>query len=303
MAKETLAKTQDIDIVGESLTDRINEAHGLCVASKCNVIESAAKCGGLLLEAKKSLKHGQWSLWVADNCDFGYSTATLYIRTHKKWVSLGRQTANALAVCESLLDFVRPSKEDKGAAREEKLAAITEGNETLAATGGEVFSVILCDPPWRYEFSKSDSREIENQYPTMELDDICDLGESLASITTDDAVLFLWATSPKLADSIRVVSEWGFEYKTCAVWDKQVIGMGYYFRQQHELLLIAAKGSVPAPLPEDRPSSLFSFKRGKHSAKPGFVYELIEKWYPSLPKLEMFARKKRKGWKSWGNES
>ena len=48
------------------------------------------------------------------------------------------------------------------------------------------FEVIYADPPWRYDFSKSDSREIENQYPTMTVDEICALknpiGEELCSL-------------------------------------------------------------------------------------------------------------------------
>lgn len=34
------------------------------------------------------------------------------------------------------------------------------------------YEVIYADPPWRYEHSISKSRDIENQYPTMLLEDI-----------------------------------------------------------------------------------------------------------------------------------
>lgn len=99
------------------------------------------------------------------------------------------------------------------------------------------YEVIYADPPWRYDFSKSNSREIENQYPTMSVDEIC----SLKVPTADNAVLYLWATAPKLLEALRVMDAWGFEYKTNAVWDKQIIGMGYWFRGQHELLLVVEK--------------------------------------------------------------
>jgi N6-adenosine-specific RNA methylase IME4 len=42
--------------------------------------------------------------------------------------------------------------------------------------------------------------------------------------------------------------------------------------------------------------------KGKHSAKPDIFYEIIEKMYPALTKVEMFARKTRSGWAWWGNE-
>lgn len=164
------------------------------------------------------------------------------------------------------------------------------------------YRVIYADPPWQYEYSISDSRAIENQYPTMELEDIQKL--LVADICAPDCVLFMWATSPKLAEAISVIDAWGFTYKTCAVWDKQKIGMGYYFRQQHELLLVATVGSPAAPEAEDRPSSVFSAPRGKHSAKPAEVLAAIETMYPPAESshIELFCRERRESWSAWGNQ-
>ena len=68
-----------------------------------------------------------------------------------------------------------------------------------------LYSVIYADPPWRYEHSMTDSRKIENQYPTMELEDICALQVPAAV----DSLLFLWATSPKLVESMQVMERRG----------------------------------------------------------------------------------------------
>lgn len=163
------------------------------------------------------------------------------------------------------------------------------------------FRLLYADPPWRYEHIETESRAIENQYPTMSLEEICALKVPAAP----DSVLFLWATSPKLAEAIQVIDRWGFSYRTCAVWDKETIGMGYYFRQQHELLLVAARGSLQVPAPSDRPASVIRVKRSKHSAKPHVVYELIEAMYPAFDerdRIELFARAARKGWATWGND-
>ena len=73
-----------------------------------------------------------------------------------------------------------------------------------------MFDVIYADPPWRYEFSKSDSRAVENQYPTMTTDEI----GALQVPANKNAVLYLWATAPKLRDALIVMKRWGFEYKT-----------------------------------------------------------------------------------------
>jgi N6-adenosine-specific RNA methylase IME4 len=164
------------------------------------------------------------------------------------------------------------------------------------------FRLIYADPPWRYEHIETENRAIENQYPTMSLDEICALSVPAA----DDAVLFLWATSPKLSEAMKVIEAWGFDYRTCAVWDKEKIGMGYYFRQQHELLLVAARGALPVPEPSDRVSSVIRIKRGGiHSRKPVQVIEMLESMYPHMTKkdrIELFTREPRAGWSAWGNE-
>lgn len=183
--------------------------------------------------------------------------------------------------------------------RIETIRAASVGDQSLP--DGRKYPVLYADPPWRYEHVETESRAIENQYPTMALDDICAL--PVSQLALDDAVLFLWATSPKLAEAMRVIESWGFTYRTCAVWAKPQIGMGYYFRQQHELLLVAARGSLPTPAPADRPGSVITADRTKHSAKPAEFAAVIEAMYPTLPKIELFCRSPRDGWAVWGNQS
>lgn len=161
--------------------------------------------------------------------------------------------------------------------------------------------LLLVDPPWRYENPPmgGGNRSIENHYPTMPLDEICAVPVPAA----DNAILYLWATAPKLAECFRVIEAWGFTYRTNLVWVKDKIGMGYHARSQHELLLIAKRGEIPPPLPQDRVSSVIAADRGNHSEKPPVFYELIENWYPALSKVELFARgEPRDGWAAWGNQ-
>jgi len=189
--------------------------------------------------------------------------------------------------------------EERREERIEKIQEIASASvEPLSGVGR--FPIILADPPWRYDFSKDDADEIENQYPTQTTEEIC--AHPVADVALDDCILFLWTTSPKLQEAFQVIKAWGFHYRTCAIWDKAWIGPGYYFRQRHELLLIAIRGAVPVPRPSDRPDSIFVEKRTEHSKKPNLAYELIEQMYPTLPKLEMFARSGREGWRVWGNE-
>ena len=190
-------------------------------------------------------------------------------------------------------------QEARRAERIELVAKMAEPSPEL--TTERRYPVIYADPPWRYEFVESESRAIENQYPTMELEELCAL--PVSSRATDDAILFLWATSPKLAEAMRVIEAWGFTYRSSAVWVKQQLGMGYYFRQQHELLLVATRGNIPAPAPAVRPRSVYESPRQAHSAKPEAFYEFIEAMYPTLPRTELFQRVGRPGWDGWGNQA
>jgi N6-adenosine-specific RNA methylase IME4 len=163
------------------------------------------------------------------------------------------------------------------------------------------FDLILADPPWTYTENVADpTRTLDQHYPTMSLEDI----KKLHPPAADDAVLLLWATSPLIRQQIDVMAEWGFTYKTQAVWVKDQIGMGYWFRQQHELLLVGTKGSPGAPEPANRPSSIIQGARREHSAKPEHLHDLLNGMFPHLPrKLEMFAREQRPGWVTWGNDA
>jgi len=160
------------------------------------------------------------------------------------------------------------------------------------------YDVILSDPPWRYAFSRSASRRIENQYPTMATDDIC----ALEVPSDDDAVLFLWSTSLHLPDALRVMASWGFSYRSSLVWDKVAMGCGYWARIQHELLLVGIKGRFRPPIPSLRVRSVLSIPRTMHSRKPPEVRDMIARWYPAARKLEMFARERAEEWDAWGNE-
>jgi N6-adenosine-specific RNA methylase IME4 len=135
----------------------------------------------------------------------------------------------------------------------------------------------------------------------MHLSEICAL--PVGSLATDAAVLFLWTTAPHLRESFDVLAAWGFVYKTNIVWAKDKIGLGYFVRNQHELLIVAARGDMPSPLPANRPPSIISAQRREHSRKPDEAYELIERMYPELPKIELFARNAREGWAAWGNQA
>jgi ParB/RepB/Spo0J family partition protein len=160
------------------------------------------------------------------------------------------------------------------------------------------YAVIYADPPWRYDNSGF-NEAADNQYPTMPLDEICEL--PIGDLADQTTVLFLWATNPLLPEALQVMASWGFEYKTNIAWIKDAgRGKGWYLKSKHELLLIGVKSETPHPI--ERHDSCFEAGRGNvHSRKPEKAYEIIESMYPGN-KVELFARNRREGWDIWGNE-
>jgi N6-adenosine-specific RNA methylase IME4 len=126
----------------------------------------------------------------------------------------------------------------------------------------------------------------------------------VSSIAAKDCVLFLWVTVPFLEHAFAVMKAWGFTYKSSYVWVK--IGnpaTGYWNKGAHELLLIGTRGHVPAPAPGTQWSSVIEAEKGAHSVKPGKALEMIESYYPNLPKIELHRRGlARAGWDAWRNE-
>lgn len=161
----------------------------------------------------------------------------------------------------------------------------------------EPFNVIYADPPWTYNV-KHLRGSPENHYPTMTIEEIA----AIPVPSDENALLFLWTTNPMLEDALKVMAAWGFKYKTNMVWVKNRMGVGFYFRGQHELLLLGVKGNVHAPQQTNRFSSVLESRVRNHSQKPREAYEIIEKMYPEAKFLELFARERRERWESWGNE-
>jgi len=125
------------------------------------------------------------------------------------------------------------------------------------------FKVILCDCPWRYDFSKTKTRKIENQYATLPVDHLC--GLDVRGLFAKDAVIYFWATAPKLPEAFQVLEAWGFRHRDRLVWDKGKMGMGFWFRSQHELLLVGICGNVTPPPEEIQVASII--RRRKSCAK------------------------------------
>jgi N6-adenosine-specific RNA methylase IME4 len=185
--------------------------------------------------------------------------------------------------------------------RDREQAAVAEA--VAQQLGHRLYNVIYADPPWRFEpYSRLTGmdRAADNHYSTMGLEAI----KVLKVPAAKNCALLLWSTSPMLLHALEVMSAWGFAYRSKCVWVKERIGTGYWWRNQHETLLLGVKGRIPAPAPGTRFPSIICAPCGRHSEKPAVFAEMIERMFPDTSKLEMFARGlPREGWEGWGIET
>ena len=180
------------------------------------------------------------------------------------------------------------------------------------------YRTIVADPPWPFRWTGGAStrvngrgeRHINHQagtgldYPTMSVNEIL----ALTVPAAEDANLFLWTTEAFLMDGTarNVALTWGFLRPRLLIWRKSGFGLGTFPRPQHEACLVAVRGgetwqrrnigSVQAW------KLVYESGARKHSAKPDGFYDLVQSVSPG-PYLELFARRQRLGWDTWGDEA
>ena len=173
------------------------------------------------------------------------------------------------------------------------------------------FGTILADPPWEFQNSTgkvAPKHKRLKRYETMSLEEIKSM--PVSRLSAYKSHLYLWVPNAFIKEGIEVMEEWGFKYKTNIVWHKirkdggpDGRGVGFYFRNTTELVLFGVKGTKVRTLKPGRTQvNIIRTRKREHSRKPDELYKIIEKcsWGPFL---ELFARGKRKGWTSWGDQS
>lgn len=195
-----------------------------------------------------------------------------------------------------------------------------------ASAGGDVspelpegkFGAILADPPWSFlTYGKKRTtphRGANEHYKTLTAQEIREI--RVTDLAAKDCALFMWVVDSHFDEALMLGKAWGFEFKTIAfIWLKSAhdplevgffpaeplfkIGMGYWTRKQAEICLLFTRGK-PKRLSKGVRQVIASARR-EHSRKPEDQYARIEALVVG-PYLEMFARKSRLGWTSWGNE-
>lgn len=171
------------------------------------------------------------------------------------------------------------------------------------------YSTILIDPPWRFT-NRTGKMAPEHKrlkrYETLSFEEIAAL--PVGKFADTPSHLYLWTPNALLREALDIMASWGFKYKTNIVWYKvrkdggpDGRGVGFYFRNVTEMLLFGVKGSMRTLPPGRRQTNVFTSRKQEHSRKPEGIYDIIEACSPG-PYLELFARERRKGWKSWGDQ-
>jgi N6-adenosine-specific RNA methylase IME4 len=173
------------------------------------------------------------------------------------------------------------------------------------------YGCVYADPPWplrggkngKSGWSKSVSPDVH--YPLLSVEEISALPVQ-TQLAADDAHLWLWVPNCMLREGLAVMANWGFRYSNNVAWYKQgAPGLGQRIRTMHELCLLGLRGKTPYPRQADgkriQINSAFTAPRGRHSAKPPHMRELIERISPG-PYVELFARERAPGWDAFGDQ-
>lgn len=178
-----------------------------------------------------------------------------------------------------------------------------------------LYKTIVADPPWPYtgRGPASSKKHRPNSYGAAPSSVEKYGSMSMAELKTLPVVqyaenkshLYLWTTNGFICEAHELAKAWGFVPKTVLTWGKIKLNgtpsmkTGYYFRGATEHCLFAVRGNKRL-IGEARPT-LFLGKREPHSVKPDWFYKMVESASEG-PYLELFARRNRIGWDSWGNQ-
>ena len=171
------------------------------------------------------------------------------------------------------------------------------------------YGSILVDPPWRFSNRTGkvapEHRRLR-RYRTMSFQEIAAL--AVGELALPQSHLYLWCPNALLPDGLAILDRWGFTYKTNVVWYKvrkdggpDGRGVGFYFRNVTELLLLGVKGGLRTLRPGRTQVNILIGRKQEHSRKPEAVYDLVRRCSPG-PYLELFARQRIEGWTQWGDE-
>lgn len=173
------------------------------------------------------------------------------------------------------------------------------------------YDLIVADPAWQQ--SRGGKKSVRKNssgkpldYPVCSLDEIKEhLRQATSLARGENSILFLWTIDKYLFEAQQIAEEIGYKLHARMIWNKVTgIPAAFTVRYGHEYLLYMYRGKLTPVATEERGKihTVFTEKVQRHSQKPEISYEIINRLYPNLKKLEMYARRERDGYDCWGNE-
>lgn len=234
----------------------------------------------------------------------------------------------AAADPKAVKEVAKKNRADKArAGRERRLENMRKPDATPLLSGGEKVGVFYVDIPREFTSWSEETgadRNPSNHYRTEGLRFLADMREKILARAHPNAVMIMWAWANSLQDQLDLLAEWGFasvrrrdeaglmlrddkgeilapvgegRYRSHQVWVKRNAngnlnrGMGFWFIDCHEVMLVGARGDVPAPLQGTQAMSVIEALIGAHSEKPNEVIrDQIDHYFPGVRKLELFGR-------------
>lgn len=286
----------------DTLTDLAEQIHAEVQRGRdglTQAVESYFAIGHRLLEARRQLiSDNDYGAWVRAQ-DFGFSQQWAWtLRAAAEHEAIVRPVVTTQVVttgAPNIRKAVKVAMAGNGGGRSDRPDSPGLGHPTTNGNTPTTFAAIVIDPPWQYD-NTATRGAAEDHYPTMPLNELA----ALTIPGTDNSHLYLWVTNGFIREGFNLLDAWNYRYKTTLTWCKPQIGMGNYFRNNTEHVLFAIRGSLPTTA-NDIPT-WFVADRTRHSAKPECFYDIVERSSPG-PYMEMFARRRRFGWHTWGNEA
>ena len=207
--------------------------------------------------------------------------------------------AGEMSVNEAYIRLKRAEKEKRQEEARLQNSKLVQQVDPIVSIDGK-YQTIVIDPPWDWgdEGDVNQLGRAKPEYKTMSFEELMNF--PIADKAAENCHIYLWITNRSLPKGFELLNKWGFRYITAITWCKPFFGMGNYFRGSTEHVLFGVKGSLE--LLRKDVGTWFEAPRGeKHSQKPEEFYKLVESCSPG-PWLDVFARKRRSGWVTWGGE-
>lgn len=248
---------------------------------------------------------------------------------------------------KAVKEVAKKNRQEKTKKTREQWLKAQASPSTMELFTGRKATVLYVDIPREFKVY-SEETGIEKSpgvhYRTEAFEALANMRDKILDLANPNCFLAMWGWASSLPDQLDLMAEWGFatsrrfdengrllrdrdgtilpptgegRYRSHLIWAKRNAsgtyhrGTGFWFIDCHELLLVGARGTVRAPEPGTQSLSIFDAPIGEHSAKPEGIRDLLDGYFPDVPKTELFGRVDdvaafKARWPTWevmGNEA